>query len=384
MKKIVFLCLGSQFSPYMYYKDNYMIRAAVEAEHQVLVVTTNKMYIDGVEREVPEGKDDSFGYTIIRKKNKNLGIRVLTEKIRYTSGLDEIICSFSPDLIFFNCPQIYNVNDLKTLKKRMPNVKVIWDFSTWYGNSGKNALSLNVLHKGIYRKWLKQNQKYVNKIYYTADDPHTFIREVYGLDESKMELHDLPGEVIEFEEKRDYRKRIEKELNLSAKDILFIHTGKMNKSKKTIELIRAFSNCDDLRFKLIIVGSLDEEIRNETMKLINLDKRIFYLGFKKGEELIRILRGCDIYVQPGSTSQTLNDAVCCGCAIAYKTRNYDNKLIGDCGWRFEQENDIESFFVNVSNIQKLEILIKQYGTKMIDVARERLDYQKLYKRMWEE
>lgn len=383
MNRIVFLCLGSQFSPYMYYKDNYMIRAAVEAKHNVLVVTTNKMYIEGVESEVSEGIDDSFGYTIVRKKNKNLGLRILTEKIRYTSGLIDIICSFSPDLIFYNCPQIYNVNELGFLRKKIPNVKVIWDFSTWYGNSGKNFLSLNVLHKGIYRRWLKKNQIYVDKIYYTADDPHTFIRKVYKLDESKMELHDLPGEVIEYEEKEKYRKIIEKEIGVSHEDILFIHTGKMNKIKKTIELIRSFSKCEDRRFKLIIVGSLDEEIREEVMRLVSIDNRIFYLGFKTGEELIQIVRGCDVYVQPGSTSQTLNDAVCSGCAIAYKTRNYDNKLIGEYGWRFDSMNDVDSFFVERSKDKELEKNIVKFGNKMIEIARDRLDYRSLYNRMWE-
>ena len=94
MKKIIFLCLGNSYTPNMRYKENYLIKAAVENGHEVVVVATNRTYRNGVEVEVAEESSNIDGYKLIRIKNKNLGIKTLTDKIRVTPKLIEIIKNY--------------------------------------------------------------------------------------------------------------------------------------------------------------------------------------------------------------------------------------------------------------------------------------------------
>lgn len=377
--RVLFLCMANEFTPEMKYKENYLIKAAIENDDDVYVISNTKTYIEGKTAFVEAGEYKCDGYVVVRMTPKNFGISLLTEKLRVTPGLKERVLSIEPDVIFYNCPQIWNVNELREIRSRLPKCVIVWDFSTWYGNSGSNWISLNLLHKGIYRHWLKKNEKYVSKIYYTADDPHTFIREVYQLDESKMRLNDLPSEVLSDEELYKKRDDFRKKESIEDDAIVFVHTGKMGKKKKTIELLKCFNKLSSgYNTYLYIIGSLEEEIKEEALELIHANEKIRYVGFKKADEMMDIISGCDIYLQPGSTSQTFQEAVCRGCIPIYAERSYDKELVGEYGREIhsdaELENSMKYFLVNPETIEEIR-------PRLVDRVRERLDYRKLYQRM---
>lgn len=377
--KVLFLCMANEFTPEMKYKENYLIKAAIENNDDVYVISNTKTYIEGKTAFTDLGEYQCNGYVVFRMQQKDFGIPLLTDKLRITLGLKERIFSIAPDIIFYNCPQIWNVNELKEIRIRLPECMIIWDFSTWYGNSGSNWLSLNLLHKGIYRHWLKRNEKYVSKVYYTADDPHRFIREVYQLDEKKMRLHDLPSEVLSDEELGKKRDAFRKKESIGSDTVVFVHTGKMGRMKKTIELLKCFNKLSvDYNTYLYIVGRLEDEIKEEALDLICANNRIRYVGFKKADEMMDIISGCDIYLQPGSTSQTFQEAVCRGCIPIYAARSYDKELVGEYGreiYRDEElENSMKYFLTNPGTIGEIR-------PKLLTRVRGRLDYRELYQRM---
>lgn len=377
--KILFLCMANEFTPEMKYKENYLIQAAVENNDNVYVISNTKTYIDGKTAFVNPGEYGFDGYKLIRMNPKKFVFSILTDKLRVTPGLKEKILDIEPDVIFYNCPQVWNVNELKEIRKKLPKCVIIWDFSTWYGNSGSNWISLNILHKGIYRHWLKKNEKYVSKIYYTADDPHKFIREVYQLDEKKMRLNDLPSEILSDEELSKKRKFFREQESIDDETIVFVHTGKMGKQKKTVELLKCFNHLSqNYDTYLYIVGSLDDAIQEEALALIHANPKVRYVGFKKADEMMEIISGCDVYLQPGSTSQTFQEAVCRGCIPIYAERSYDKKLVGEYGIELHTDTELEDGMLMLLNNPEG---IREMRKGLLKRVGEQLDYRKLYQKM---
>lgn len=86
-----------------------------------------------------------------------------------------------------------------------------------------------------------------------------------------------------------------------------------------------------LSFKILIAGSLEDEIKQEVLELVNSDKQVNYLGFVTGEYLTNLLCACDMYLQQGTISQTSQVAIAavhqlCLCA-ALQMMNYLKKIV---------------------------------------------------------
>lgn len=376
---VVILSLAGPFTVGMLYKENWFARAAFEAGDKVTVICSVEKYRDGVVFKGKAGRFEYSEYTLIRIERENLVFPVLTDKIRLYRGLEDKIISASPDVIFCNGPQFYNIKQLPKLKKKLPNCRIIWGFSVWSGNSARSALSKYVLHGLIYRSWLKKAVRCVDKIFFTGEETEQFISEVYRLPMEKAELNELPGETIELCEKQKIKKDFKVENSLPDDAIIFLHSGKMNKEKKTVGLIREFINTGDERFRLYIAGSLDAEIADEFRGLIEKDQRIRYLGFLSGESLMRCLAASDVYLQPGSISQTFQNAICAGCAVVGDDVPNNRKLLNGNGWLIGDESELKTVFREIS---ERPCLLEKMSAASVDMAKKRLDYKELYARIY--
>lgn len=166
---------------------------------------------------------------------------------------------------------------------------------------------------------------------------------------------------------------------LKEDDVLLVHSGKMDKLKRTEDLLKAFIQVPDDRLKLILIGSMEEDVKKNTDKLIVSDKRIKFLGWKNGDELLEYLCACDLYAQPGSQSATLQNALCCGSAAMLYTHESYKYLLKNSVFYIKTIEDIKSVLEEISkNRESLEN--KRAQTNKI--AREILDYKKLAARVY--
>lgn len=374
--KTAFICTGNTFTPSMLYKDNYFIKASVNSGYETLVIATQYIYKDGKRCEAPAGESYINGYRLVRVPYKKvLGNERITEKIRNSTDLTDLLISFEPDFVFYNCPQIYNITELKRLKKAVPNTRIVLDFSTKYINSAKNPLSKYVLHRGIYRRWLHKAQPFVDCITYVSPETLDFILAEYKLNKDKMIEVGLPAEIISESTKIHNRESIRKEYNLKDDDILFVHSGKIGKLKRTVELLQSFSKYDSPHFKMIIAGSLEDEVRDVILKLIENDKRVKYIGFVTGEYLTKLLCACDMYLQPGTISQTSQTAICCGSPIMFMNCPTNEELFNGNGFLLDGIDQMDSVFETIkADPSRLDIMKE----KSMLLAKERLEYKKLF------
>ena len=160
-------------------------------------------------------------------------------------------------------------------------------------------------------------------------------------------------------------------------EILLVHSGKFDENKRTKELINAFSKAANKKLKLVLIGKFDETYRKIVEPLFLNNEQIIYEGWKGGEELLQYLCACDLYVQPGSQSATMQNALCCKCAVMLTPVKSHYFLLRENAFYINNEEEITDILKNLTD--KNEIIIKQ--ERAFEIAKNKLDYSVLAKRI---
>lgn len=369
----ILLILGAQFTEEMLYKENYFIRANVEKGHKILILSVNKKYVNGNLVNVPENEYDlNENVHVIRKAFKSIGPRKLSDKIKITQNFMQHIRNFSPDIIFFYSFPMYDLLKLKQIKNEFPDTKIYADSSATKENSARGIMSQYILHKWIYRSWVRQSLDNIDCIYYVIPEVREFLEIMYKIPSDKMEFRPLPSKVLGNNEKVKSRQLFLETHDLNKDNIIFVHAGKMDRKKLTIEILDKFVKARDDRFKLYLAGSFSDDIKDEVEKYLNLDSRICYMGFLSGEELTRVLAAADLYIQPGSVSQIAQTALGCSTPIAVP-KDYEI-FYNNNGFILNSVNDLEEVFRQVSDNPEI---LKEMSVNAGATAREMLDYKNL-------
>lgn len=259
------------------------------------------------------------------------------------------------------------------------DVKFYADTHTDSINSGRNWFSLYILHGLFYRFLIQRAVKYLEKYFYIGPSNKEFAMKVYGVPEKLMEFFPLGAKIFEEEEYQLKRAKKRKELALQEDELLLIHSGKLDELKKTDVLLKAFGKAASLNAKLVIIGSMAENIKDTVNNLIDQDKRVTFAGWKTGEELMEYLCACDLYCQPGSYSATLQNAVGCRCpALCYPHDLYLELDKGNFIW-VREEGDIENAF---RKIEAGEILLSEMIKRAQACASKFLDYREIVKALY--
>lgn len=382
MKKVLFIGLASSFTPGMTYQDNYLCEEMLEKGYQVTYISNPEKFINGKMTYV--GYEDYVvkeNFRLIRLKYQKLFSFSILKKIRWFRGLLKLIKQVDPDVIFCHNFQYWSIKDVIKYKKKCKNISVYVDVHSAFYNSGKNFISRFFLHKIIYRHLAKKIVPCANKIFYIGPEEKDFALKMYKIPENKLEFYPLGGKPFSDYEYENYREEKRNELGFDNSKIVLVHTGKLDKLKKTDILLEAFSNVESDRLRLLIIGSFSEEINGVLNDKIGKDDRIVYVGWKTGDELQKYLCASDVYCQPGGVSATLQNAICQRCAIM----TYPHKIytgIIDYG-QFLYIEDAISIEKTLCGIISDEISVSEMKKCSKKCAFELLDYKILAERIKE-
>lgn len=378
--KILYICLGNPFTEEMLYIENYLIKGNYEDGMDIEVIASTLKFSSNKIKEVNESKTFYFDkIPVIRIKHDHIINKFISNIIRKNNRLFEIIINFKPDVIFYNCIQIYNIKDLKKIKQSLPNVKIYGDVTTTKYNSGKNLLSYYILHKIIYKSWIKKAERYFDKIFYPVLESKEFLKSVYKINDKLLEFFPLACEVIDEFKKKEYRRNFESRYNLNQNVTIFSHSGKMDKLKLTIEILEKFIKTRNENFRLFIAGEFTDDIKDRALKTINSDNRIKYIGFLDNEDLIELLCSTDLYLQPGSPSHTAQTAMGCLTPVVLKNIKTYEPFFNENGYMINNVNQLDWIF-NQININPH--CLKEMSSRSKLIAENMLNYRKLSRRLW--
>ena len=379
--KIAHIGLAAFFTDGMAYQDNYLVEQNVRDGHQVLYVSNAAKYENG--KIVETGYEDTVlpsGVRLVRMPYVHILNSVVTEKLRRVRGLYRLLCDFSPDVILCHDLCYYSVLDVIRYRKEHPETKLYADGHTDYGNSGKNWLSLHILHRLFYKVLAQKALPCLEKYLYTSYERKDFYIENYGYPESIAEFYPLGGELPSDAEYAERRARRRKELGLKEDELLFIHSGKLDAGKETEELLNAFYAVPELEAKLMIAGAVPDDRKEILLPLFERDKRVVFLGWLTADKLIEYLCAGDLYLQPGTVSATMENSMCCRCAqMLFPTSSYIRTFPEDMVFWVKNEDDILAAFRSIAADRNT---LRRMRERSYSFALENLDYRKLAARLY--
>lgn len=350
--KILHICLNALYTEGYTYQDNLLPIYHKKLGHEVMILTNTKARnIKGNIIKLNESETISPNGVIVKRINCNnkffnaLGIHPKVSKILY---------KFKPDFIFLH--GLCSFIPIQIIKYKKKNkITVVADNHLDEGITEVNKFptkQILFIYKFFWKFWIN----HFNKIYAVTSWRKEFAKKYYNIPDDKLDIllmgidsDKLPKDFI------NTRKTVRKKYNITDKTFLLIHGGKLDYNKKTIEILKAFSEIKNDNVNLLIFGSVINEIKKEFDFYLNNDKRIKYIGYKDSAEIHKLFIASDFGLFPGNHSVLWEEAI--GCSLPCLFKKYsENDHTNVCDNCISINNNIES----INKILNKILLDKEY------------------------
>ena len=319
--KILHCCLACFYIDNYGYQENILPRQHKLQGHEVEILASTETYISNTKLSYgePASYMSTDGIPVVRVAYGKYLPHFIMRKLRIYEGIYQEIDRFNPDIIFVHDCQFIDIRHIARYSKKNPHVKIFVDCHTDFINSAKNWLSKNILHKVIYRFCAKTIEPYATKFYGVLPARCDFLNVVYGIAREKIDLLSFGGEdnKIDLSKRDKVRKRICTELCLNDDDFILVTGGKLDKHKNTANLIDALELIGSKRAKLIIFGSLMDDVKYEIEGKLN-NSNVKYVGWIDADKAYDYFIGADLVVFPGLHSVLWEQAVACGVPCVFR------------------------------------------------------------------
>jgi|WetSurMetagenome_2_1015567.scaffolds.fasta_scaffold10209_3 glycosyltransferase involved in cell wall biosynthesis len=380
--KILHCCLACFYIDNYGYQENMLPKLHKRDGHDVSILASTETFVNDVELGYVEPRKyiNEYGIPVTRVAYKKILTHFIARKVRSYKGVRKILEETGPDVILFHDPCAWDLLTVAKYKKNNSHMKLYVDCHTDANNSSKTFISRNLLHRLYYRTIVRRACRNIDKILYISLETKDFLNTMYGIPDEKMEFFPLGGIPLDDNDYITKRKKIRSALNLADEDILLVHSGKLDKLKRTAEILEALSKVISKKLRLVILGSFSDDIKSIVESMIQADSRVTFEGWKNAEEITEYLCAADMYVQPGSQSVTMQNAICCRCAVMlYPHRSHEPYLQGN-GYFVKNVEDMVKYFRLIDDQPHL---LGRMSEKSQKVAADLLDYRKLAARLYQ-
>ena len=307
--RIIHVCLSGLYMSGWGYQDNLIVKYQLRDGHEVGVIANKYVYdSEGSYLGVTESREtDENGALIFRLDQKgNKKLKGPAERVHY-KGLYKCLEEFNPDIIFLHNPQILDTGDIaayiRDRRKASGKVRLYVDSHSDYSNSGRNALSKYILHGMLWRSRVKKLIPYTEKFYGVLPARVDFLLDRYKTpkDRTTLLLMGMDDErALEAEKKKSL---IREKYGITEEDFLIVTGGKIDHAKRqTLLLIEAVKRLNNPSVKLLVFGSVVNDMREEFDKACSGSKEIIYTGWIKEEESYAFFAAADFVIFPGRHS----------------------------------------------------------------------------------
>lgn len=374
--RIMHVCLSCFYIDGFNYQENMLVREHVKAGHDVKVLASTENYVDGKLAYVEPAKYlGSDGAEVIRLPYKKILPHKIMTKIRSYKGVYNFLEKERPDIILFHGLCAYELFTIIRYKKNNPDVKLFLDSHEDFNNSAQNIFSKYILHYTFYRTIFLKSLSFVEKVLCISSETINFVRDFYSCPEKFIEYFPLGGVIPSDAEYFKKRKQIRKQYNLEENTLVFLQTGKFDKKKKLKESILAFKQVSHFSNITFLIAGVFLEEESEILELISQDSRIEYLGWKNASDLYDLLCAIDIYLQPGSQSATLQNSICCRCAVIVDDVISHKPFVKNNGWLLNDSSLLSDVLAQaMQKFEKNTLQIKK--NESLKIAFDLLDYSK--------
>jgi len=349
--KIIHCCLAAFYIDNFGYQENILPKIHKIQGHDVKILASTETYIQNKLGYVtPKSYINEYDIPVSRLSYITYLPHLVVRKLRLYIGVYQKLMEFMPDIIFLHDIQFLSIVDVVRYAKKNPEVRIYVDGHTDFGNSAKNWVSKNLLHKIVYKWCAKKIEPYTSKFWGVTPLRVDFFKKVYGIKENKVDLLVLGVDdtEIDFSRRNEIRAAIRKSLNLDGKFII-ITGGKIDARKKIEVLLEAVNQLEDDSVHLILFGSITEEMKPKISQLI-LSPKIEYVGWISPNEANDYFFASDLAVFPGTHSVLWEQSI--GCGIPGVFRKWEGMqhvdVGGNCLFLDEgSKSEIQEVIINI-------------------------------------
>lgn len=370
--KILHIDITGPYTEGATYQENLLPSEQCKKGHDVVIWASSYEWNNGEKVYIGQiRKTLSDGVILQRLDYKHIFNSYITNKLRLVSNVYELLLQENPNTIMVHDGQTAIIPDVCKYVGNHPGVKLIADSHIDPINSGTNWISKNILHKLIYKRYIKNLYNQAETMYCITPEGMRYVSELYGLGKEKLQFLPLGGTIIDDDTYSLYRNEKRKELALSDLSINIIHSGKLSKNKYTLDLLDAFKKIINRNIHLTIIGSAEGEILQKIKDDSRSDSRITWVGWKSGDELIEYLCSGDIYILPRSVSATVQTSMCCRCVpIIYPYELYKEMKLNNICY-VKNKDELEK---SIRKLTENKELLSQIKNNVYTYAKYNLDY----------
>jgi len=314
--KILMIC--EFFDPDLEFQENIAFKYYRKHGHDVRILTSTyssvfDYYACRHDNTAPESSFKYDGGEIVR-----LPFRYnLLHKVRAYAGVKRHLDAFQPDLIFVHDISP-NFPECVRYMRSHPDCRMIMDYHADYSNSGRNWLSLKLLH-GIIRKYfLDRARPYLSRIFSVVPNGFVFLNEVYKVPMEEMELLPLGADLDLIKEIRSESntRNLRSKYDLGSDDFVIVTGGKLEPRKKIELLIKAIQSEQLHNVKVLVIGEFPPEAddyRDTVMSSVQpVADRVHFTGWQSRDGVYQHMLISDLAVFPASQSVLWQKAIACG------------------------------------------------------------------------
>ena len=303
--KIVHLCLCSFFPDNYSYQENLLPKYHKKLGYDVEVIASTRSfdeqgkpcYLDNVGTYQNE-----YGIKVTRVPYKS--ISKIWKRLKHYVGVFDAISKADPDILFIHGGQFLDIDQVVKFLKDHKDVTVFVDNHADLSNSATNWFSKNILHKIVWKHTEHKIEPYTKKFYGVLPVRVDFLKDIYGLPADKCELLVMGAddELVERAKTSGARERIRKQYGISDSDFLIVTGGKIDQWKtQTLLLMQAVQNISNPSVRLIVFGSVTDELK-EQVKNLSDSVKVQYIGWISSEDTYDYFEASDLVVFPGRHS----------------------------------------------------------------------------------
>ncbi len=384
--KVVHLCLGCFYPDNYSYQENLLPKFHKELGYDVEVIASTQSFDEHGKvcfLDKTGSYQNEYDIKVTRlpyKSNSSLG-----HKLKRYIGTYEAIEKACPDILFIHGCQFLDIDQAVKYLKKHPEVKVFVDNHADFSNSATNWVSKNVFHKILWKGCAHKIEPFTAKFYGVLPVRVDFLKDIYELPADKCELLVMGAddELVEKAKTSGARERIRKQYGIEDDDFLVLTGGKIDQWKtQTLLLMQAVQNIKNEHVKLIVLGSVTQELMDKVKALADGSK-VQYIGWIQSKDTYEYFEASDLAVFPGRHSVMWEQVV--GQGVPMLVKDWPGTHHVDIGGnvRFlkrdsaeEIQGEIERLLENPDAYKKMKSVAQEKGMQVFsyrDIARRAID-----------
>ena len=367
--KIVHICLANFYIDNYSYQENILPKMHKLQGLDVMIIASTETFIDNntLGYLKPSSYYNENGIPVVRLPYVDFIPHWIARKIRLYIGLTRMLESFNPQIIFLHDVQFLSIKEIVEFVKKHRHVKVYADGHADFSNSASSFISKHILHKVVYKYCVDIISPFVTFFYGTLPARVDFFMDVYKTPPSKTKLLVMGADddLVRNAKDLNLRSVLRAKYSILDEEFVIITGGKIDQSKKQVlELMKALNNITDKKIRLIIFGSVAEELMEKFEALFN-PRFMINVGWVASDTIYGYFEASDLVVFPGRHSVLWEQAVGQGkpCVFRYYPGHNHIDLGGNCNFLYKSTSDEMEKVIkeSIASIDNLKINAEKKG-----------------------